>query len=168
MTPDSPEPDLSWRETNDSRSKREPLVKVSAPPRKPIKSDGIFKKIVNIFSKSEASNKSKPKRRRPYKKQNKNNSKRTNFNKKRPNNNSSSNKNFRKRNNDNRNINQKNRKQVSKGVNKERSKKSLENTPPQQPKKSIEKKTEDKQEIKKVNKSVKPTRAVNDPRYKSE
>ena len=168
MTPDSPEPDLSWRETNDSRTKREPLVKVSAPPRKPMKSDGIFKKIVNIFSKSEAPNKSKSKRRRPYKKQNKNNSKRTNFDKKRPNKNSSSNKNFRKRNNDNRNINQKNRKQVSKGVNKQRSKKSLENTPPQQPKKSIEKKTEDKQEIKKVNKSVKPTRAVNDPRYKSE
>ena len=168
MTPDSPEPDLSWRETNDSRSKREPLVKVSAPPRKPIKSKGIFKKIVNIFSKSETSNKSKSKRRRPYKKQNKNNSKRTNFDKKRPNKNSSSNKNFRKRNNDNRNINQKNRKQVSEGVNKQRSKKSLENTPLQQPKKSIEKKTEDKQEIKKVNKSVKPTRAVNDPRYKSE
>ena len=168
MTPDSPEPDLSWREINDSRSKREPLVKVSAPPRKPIKSDGIFKKIVSIFSKSEASNKSKSKRRRPYKKQNKNNSKRANFDKKRPNNSSSRNKSFRKRNNDNRNTNQKNRKQVSKGVDKQRSKKSLENTPPQQSKKSIEKKTQDKQEIKKVNKSVKPTRAVNDPRYKSE
>ena len=168
MTPDSPEPDLSWRETNDSRSKREPLVKVSAPPRKPIKSKGIFKKIVNIFSKSETSNKSKSKRRRPYKKQNKNNSKRANFDKNRPKNNSSSKRSFRKRNNDNKNINQKNRKQVSKNLNKQRSKKAIENKSPQEPKKSIEKKTVDKQEIKEVSKSMRPTRAVNDPRYKSE
>ena len=168
MTPDSPEPDLSWRETSDSRSKREPLVKVSAPPRKPIKSDGIFKKIVNIFSKSETSNKSKSKRKRPYKKQNKNNSRRVNFDKNRSKNNSSSNRSFRKRDNNNKNTSQKNPKKVSKNVNKQRSKKSLENKSPQKPKKSFEKKTEDRQEIKKVNKSVKPIRAVNDPRYKSE
>ena len=69
---------------------------------------------------------------------------------------------------DNKNINQKNRKQVSKNLNTQRSKKGIENKSPQEPKKSIEKKTVDKQEIKKVSKSARPTRAVNDPRYKSE
>ena len=168
MTPESPEPDLSWRETGDSRSKREPLVKVSTPPRKPIKSDGIIKKIVDIFSKSETSNQSKPKRRRSYKKQNKNNSKRVKFSKNKSRSNSSNKRNLRKRNNDNKNINQKNRKQSAKSINQQQSKKSLEDKSMQQPRKSIEKKVEKKQEVKKVNKSVKPTRAVNDPRYKSE
>ena len=168
MTPDSPEPDLSWRETGDSRSKREPLVKVSTPPRKPIKSDGILKKIVDIFSKSETSNQTKPKRRRPYKKQNKSNSKKVKFSKNKSRSNSSNKRNLRKRNNDNKNINQKNRKQSAKNINQPHSKKSVEDKSMQQPRKSIEKKVEKKQEFKKVSKSVKPTRAVNDPRYKSE
>ena len=168
MTPDSPEPDLSWRETGDSRSKREPLVKVSTPPRKPIKSDGIIKKIVDIFSKSETSNQTKPKRRRPYKKQNKNNSKKVKFSKNKSRSNSPNKRNLRKRNSDNKNINQKNHKQSAKSVNQQQSKKPVENKSLQQPRNSIEKKVEKKQEVKKANKSVKPTRAVNDPRYKSE
>ena len=52
MTPNSPEPSLEWKDSNNAQKNLTPLVKVSVPPKKPKrnKSIGIFNFIKSIFS----------------------------------------------------------------------------------------------------------------------
>ena len=71
MTPNSPEPSLEWKDSNNAQKNLTPLVKVSVPPKKPKrnKSKGIFNFLKSIFSVSKKKKIStKKNKRNKYKK----------------------------------------------------------------------------------------------------
>ncbi len=74
MTPNSPEPSMDWRDTNSNKKTLKPLVKVSVPPRMPKKKNkkGFIAFIKSIFTLSLFKHKkkkiNKKKRSRNYKK----------------------------------------------------------------------------------------------------
>ena len=196
LTPDSPEPDVSWRDVNNKTNSKKPLVNGVKPPKMPKKKkDGIvkwLKSITGIESEETAKASKKPQRR--YKK---NNNKNYNKSKNKPA--TASNKKFPNK----KNINQQNQ---LKNQNSDKSKPQNKNESPKKdlktssPKKAIPKKKDDslkkaapiKKDIpskkesysqketpkkkepamkeivreKKVKKDI-PLRAKNDPRQKS-
>ena len=196
LTPDSPEPDVSWRDVNNKTNSKKPLVNGVKPPKMPKKKkDGIvkwLKSITGIESEETAKASKKPQRR--YKK---NNNKNYNKGKNKPS--TASNKKFPNK----KNINQQNQ---LKNQNSDKSKPQNKNESPKKdlktssPKKAIPKKKDDslkkaapiKKDIpskkesysqketpkkkepamkeivreKKVKKDI-PLRAKNDPRQKS-
>ena len=196
LTPDSPEPDVSWRDVNNKTNSKKPLVNGVKPPKMPKKKkDGIvkwLKSITGIESEETAKATKKPQRR--YKK---NNNKNYNKGKNKPS--TASNKKFPNK----KNINQQNQ---LKNQNSDKSKPQNKNESPKKdlktssPKKAIPKKKDDslkkaapiKKDIpskkesysqketpkkkepaikeivreKKVKKDI-PLRAKNDPRQKS-
>ena len=196
LTPDSPEPDVSWRDVNNKTNNKKPLVNGVKPPKMPKKKkDGIvkwLKSITGIESEETAKVTKKPQRR--YKK---NNNKNYNKGKNKPA--TASNKKFPNK----KNINQQNQ---LKNQNSDKSKPQNKNESPKKdlktssPKKAIPKKKDDslkkaapiKKDIpskkesysqketpkkkepamkeivreKKVKKDI-PLRAKNDPRQKS-
>ena len=183
MTPNSPEPSMEWRDTNSNKKILKPLVKVSVPPRMPKKKNkkGFIAFIKSIFTlsifKPEKKKSNKNKRSRNYKK----NQQRVNKNNR---NEKNQNNRGRKQNNKGQNINQK-RSQTKK------SSKPAVITPKEKinADKKMPKTTKAQTTIadKDGNKSnldsstpmtpaprplptpaPKPTRALNDPRYKSE
>jgi ribonuclease E len=69
LTPETPDPKLDWRESSSSSpTKAKPLVKVSKPPKRPKKSSGIFSVIAGLFKSSNKDEKKKPKGRMNKKK----------------------------------------------------------------------------------------------------
>tara|TARA_B100001250_G_scaffold401985_1_gene414532 strand:+ start:1644 stop:3740 length:2097 start_codon:yes stop_codon:yes gene_type:complete len=74
MTPNSPEPSMDWRDDNSNKKSLKPLVKVSVPPRMPKKKNkkGFFAFIKSILTfsvfKSKKKKNTKNKRSRKYKK----------------------------------------------------------------------------------------------------
>lgn len=64
LTPETPDPKIDWRESSlSSPSKAKPLVKVSKPPKRPKKSTGIFSIIAGLFKSKNKGDKKKPKGR---------------------------------------------------------------------------------------------------------
>ena len=196
LTPDSPEPDVSWRDVNNKTNNKKPLVNGVKPPKMPKKKkDGIVKWLKSITGiESEETTKVTKKPQRRYKK---NNNKNYNKGKNKPS--TASNKKFPNK----KNINQQNQ---LKNQNSDKSKPQNKNESPKKdlktssPKKAIPKKKDDslkkaapiKKDIpskkesysqketpkkkepamkeivreKKVKKDI-PLRAKNDPRQKS-
>ena len=74
MTPNSPEPSMDWRDVNSNKKSLKPLVAVSVPPRMPKKKNkkGLFSFLKSIFTfsifKSKKKKTPKNKRSRNYKK----------------------------------------------------------------------------------------------------
>ena len=74
MTPNSPEPSMDWRDVNSNKKSLKPLVSVSVPPRMPKKKNkkGLFSFLKSIFTfsifKSKKKKTPKNKRSRNYKK----------------------------------------------------------------------------------------------------
>ncbi|MDC0443380.1 Rne/Rng family ribonuclease [Gammaproteobacteria bacterium] len=74
MTPNSPEPSMDWRDVNSNKKSLKPLVKVSVPPRMPKKKNkkGLFAFLKSILTfsifKSQKKKTPKNKRSRNYKK----------------------------------------------------------------------------------------------------
>ena len=66
MTPNSPEPSMKWRDNNITKKILKPLVNVSVPPRMPKKkkSRGIFLFIKSLFTKKKKTNKTQARRGR--------------------------------------------------------------------------------------------------------
>ena len=194
MTPNSPEPSMEWRNINSNKKSLKPLVEISVPPRMPKKrkSKGFFAFIKSIltlsFFKSKKIKNKKKRRPRKYKnsmqKGHKNNKKFRGQN----NRTRKSNNNRNKSTNAKKNQNTKSSKSISVSNKKdEQLNSNIKNT-----KKSSKEVDEiDGNKIKKEDKSkafhdelnqdnpaqtpspsskqtVKPTRALNDPRYKSE
>ena len=188
MTPNSPEPSMDWRDSNSTKRVLKPLVKVSVPPRMPKSKNRFFAFIKSVLTlsiffgvfKSKKKKNTKKRRNRNYKK----NQSRVNRGNKNQNNRNT------KANNKGRNSNSKN---VS---NKKPSKPVV--TPPkksQNERSNVNKPKNDRKVAKEIDgnklnpqdsqvptpattpaptpaqsstSNVKPTRALNDPRYKNE
>ncbi len=69
MTPDSPEPSMDWRDSNSSKRPLKPLVKVSVPPRMPKTKNGFFAFIKSILTLSIFFGSYKPKKKKINKNQ---------------------------------------------------------------------------------------------------
>ncbi len=185
MTPQSPEPDMSWRDADQTLTSKKPLVEVTAPPKMPKRKKSALKDFFSFLFNNDSKKKIKKKsnhKRKPHSK-----SQHTKKNKPYGNKNSRrDNKRVPKKNNRNRrpqNRNNKtanNRKSLNK--NKTNTNNRLENQHKDNAKKQVPIKNEivqsESYEVKSkitevdqpVSKEVKdaPKRAKNDPRYKSE
>ncbi len=188
MTPNSPEPSMDWRDSNSTKRVLKPLVKVSVPPRMPKSKNRFFAFIKSVLTlsiffgvfKSKKKKNTKKRRNKNYKK----NQSRVNRGNKNQNNRST------RTNNKGRNSNSKN---VS---NKKPSKPVV--TPPkksQDERSNVNKPKNDRKVAKEIDgnklnpqdsqaptpattpaptpaqsstSNVKPTRALNDPRYKNQ
>jgi len=69
MTPNSPEPSMDWRDSSSSKRPLKPLVKVSVPPRMPKTKNGFFTFIKSILTLSIFFGSYKPKKKKIYKNQ---------------------------------------------------------------------------------------------------
>jgi len=69
MTPNSPEPSMDWRDSNTSKRPLKPLVKVSVPPRMPKTKNGFFAFIKSILTLSIFFGSYKPKKKKINKNQ---------------------------------------------------------------------------------------------------
>ncbi len=188
MTPNSPEPSMDWRESNSTKRVLKPLVKVSVPPRMPKSKNRFFAFIKSVLTlsiffgvfESKKKKNTKKRRNRNYKK----NQSRVNRGNKNQNNRNT------RANNKGRNSNSKN------ASNKKPSKPVV--TPPkksQEERSKVNKPKNDRKVTKEIDgnklnpqdsqaatpattpaptpaqsstSNVKPTRALNDPRYKNE
>jgi len=188
MTPNSPEPSMDWRESNSTKRVLKPLVKVSVPPRMPKSKNRFFAFIKSVLTlsiffgvfKSKKKKNTKKRRNRNYKK----NQSRVNRGNKNQNNRNT------RANNKGRNSNSKNasNKKPSKPVvtppKKSQEERSKVNKPKNDPKvtKEIDGNKLNPQDsqvatpattpaptpAQSSTSNVKPTRALNDPRYKNE
>ena len=163
LTPDSPEPDVNWRDSNNQSKKMKPLVDGVKPPKMPkSRKSGLMKWLKSITGIEVEETKKKKRPQRKYRR--KNNTQR-----------GKSNKNF--KNKPNNKINKNNKasstnktKNTNKKNNDKRSFKSKESKK-QEPKKELQNKTKEPaiKEIVKEKKPKKdiPLRAKNDPRQKN-
>lgn len=188
MTPNSPEPSMDWRDSNSTKRVLKPLVKVSVPPRMPKSKNGFFSFIksvvtLSIFFELFKSKKKKNIRKRRNRKYKKNQSRLNRGNK--------------NQNNRNIRANNKERNSNSKNVRRKKPTKPVVNPPKRsQDEHSDRKKPKNDRKVaqevdgNKLNpqdsqaptpvtgsaptpaqsstSNVKPTRALNDPRYKNE
>ncbi len=188
MTPNSPEPSMDWRDSNSTKRVLKPLVKVSVPPRMPKSKNRFFSFIKSVLTLSIIfglfkSKKKKNTRKRRNKKYKKNQSRLNRGN------NNQNNRNIRA-NNKERNSNSKNvrRKKPTKSVVKPPKRSQDEHSDRKKPKN--DRKVAQEVDGNKLNPQdsqaptpltgpapnptesstsiVKPTRALNDPRYKNE
>ncbi|MBT87081.1 MAG: ribonuclease E/G family protein [Gammaproteobacteria bacterium] len=183
MTPNSPEPSLEWKDSNNAQKNLTPLVKVSVPPKKPKrnKSIGIFNFIKSIFSVSKKKNIStKKNKRNKYKKSStkkyqKNFIDKSKDTKKSQNNKLKNLKNHKPSKPSSKPINKSNNKKpkssnkekINNKFNKNKSKSESSVLRNQEPK--IESSISKEPKSSSISTSVpKPTRALNDPRYKNE
>ena len=197
MTPNSPEPSMDWRDSNTSKRPLKPLVKVSVPPRMPKTKNGFFTFIKSILtlsiffgtfkSKNKKINKNK-KSRKLRKGQSKNNKNRNQNNQNNRNSRSNPNRARGKNQNQKQGSNKKPSKPLvippkksQQNINgHEKSKKDNINTKEVDGNKLDKKSTSSSAPDQSTSPplvpalspapktSVKPTRALNDPRYKSE
>ena len=163
LTPDSPEPDVNWRDSNNQSKTMKPLVDGVKPPKMPkSRKSGLMKWLKSITGIEVEETKKKKRPQRKYRR--KNNTQR-----------GKSNKNF--KNKPNNKINKNNKasstnktKNINKKNNDKRSFKSKESKK-QEPKKELQNKTKEPaiKEIVKEKKPKKdiPLRAKNDPRQKN-
>ena len=188
MTPNSPEPSMDWRESNSTKRVLKPLVKVSVPPRMPKSKNRFFAFIKSVLTlsiffgifKSKKKKNTKKRRNRNYKK-----------------NQSKVNRGNKNQNNRNTKANNKGRNSKSKNVSNKKPSKPIV-TPPkklQNERSNVNKPKNDRKVAKEIDgnklnpqdsqaptpattpaptpaqsstSNVKPTRALNDPRYKNE
>ena len=188
MTPNSPEPLMDWRDSNSTKKVLKPLVKVSVPPRMPKSKNRFFAFIKSVLTltiffglfKSKKKKNTKKRRNRNYKK-----------------NQSRVNRGNKNQNKKNTRANNKGKNSISKNVNSKKPSKPVV-TPPKRLKEEYSNKNKPKNNRKvaqevdgnKLNpqdsqaptpattpaptpaqsstSNVKPTRALNDPRYKNE
>ena len=188
MTPNSPEPSMDWRDSKSTKRTLKPIVKVSVPPRMPKSKNRFFTFIKSVLTlsiffevfKSKKKKRTKKRRIRNYKK-----------------NQSRVNRGNKNQNNRNTRANNKGKNSNSKNVNSKKPSKPVV-TPPKRPKEEYSNKNKPKNDRKvtqevdgnKLNpqasqaltpattsaptpgqsstSNVKPTRALNDPRYKNE
>ena len=166
LTPDSPEPDINWRDSSDNSKTMKPLVEGVKPPKMPkSRKSGLIKWLKSITGIEVEENKQKKKPRKKYRRNNKTQRDKVNKNfKKKQNkviktNKSSPNKKPK-------NINKKNTSKInrkSKKLNLQESKKEVQNKKNKSVKEPV---------IKEIVKEIKPkkdipVRAKNDPRQKS-
>tara|TARA_B100000029_G_scaffold507293_1_gene591611 strand:+ start:903 stop:2840 length:1938 start_codon:yes stop_codon:yes gene_type:complete len=157
MIPDSPEPDLTWKNNDNRHNHNRPLVEATPPPKKPKGgSNGILGALSKIFSSSKNNTSPPKKRHRPKSKSSYSHKNKS--------------KNFKPRNNKNKGRYQKSKKTTrNKPKNEKRvsNKKNIQKNKVTKPKK--ENKIKDsKNDTNESKNTSKPTRALNDPRYKSE
>ena len=167
LTPNSPEPDINWRDSNDNSKTMKPLVEGVKPPKMPkSRKSGLMKWLKSITGIEVEENKQKKKPRKRYRRKNKTQRDKVNKNfKKKPNkvirtNKSSPNKKPKNIKNK-KNTSKINRK--SKDLNLQESKKEVQNKNNKPVKEPV---------IKEIVKEIKPkkdipVRAKNDPRQKS-
>ena len=167
LTPNSPEPDINWRDSNDNSKTMKPLVEGVKPPKMPkSRKSGLMKWLKSITGIEVEENKQKKKPRKKYRRKNKTQRDKVNKNfKKKPNkvirtNKSSPNKKPKNIKNK-KNTSKINRK--SKDLNLQESKKEVQNKNNKPVKEPV---------IKEIVKEIKPkkdipVRAKNDPRQKS-
>ena len=167
LTPNSPEPDINWRDSNDNSKTMKPLVEGVKPPKMPkSRKSGLMKWLKSITGIEVEENKQKKKPRKKYRRNNKTQRDKVNKNfKKKPNkvirtNKSSPNKKPKNIKNK-KNTSKINRK--SKDLNLQESKKEVQNKNNKPVKEPV---------IKEIVKEIKPkkdipARAKNDPRQKS-
>ena len=167
LTPNSPEPDINWRDSNDNSKTMKPLVEGVKPPKMPkSRKSGLMKWLKSITGIEVEENKQKKKTRKKYRRNNKTQRDKVNKNfKKKPNkvirtNKSSPNKKPKNIKNK-KNTSKINRK--SKDLNLQESKKEVQNKNNKPVKEPV---------IKEIVKEIKPkkdipVRAKNDPRQKS-
>ena len=70
MTPQSPEPDMSWRDADQTLTNNKPLVEVTAPPKMPKRKKSALKDIFSFLFNNDSKNKKKKKsnnKRKPRK-----------------------------------------------------------------------------------------------------
>ena len=179
MTPSSPEPSMEWRNVNTNKKSMKPLVKVSVPPRMPKSksSNRFYLFIKSILTLSIFKSKKKKNIRKNKRKSFKKNQSRINKNKR-----SQTNRNTRN-NNKNHNPKKNNNFKQAKSFSKTPKKKSIQTYKAEELNKNIKKIDDmEKSNIQnenieaskntldmssKENQENKPTRALNDPRYKN-
>jgi len=61
MTPQSPEPDMSWRDSDQTLTNNKPLVEVTAPPKMPKRKKSALKSIFSFLLNNDSQNKKKKK-----------------------------------------------------------------------------------------------------------
>jgi len=182
MTPSSPEPSLEWKDSNNPQKNLKPLVKVGVPPKKPKrgKSLGIISFLKSIFSVSHKKKMStKNNKRNKYKKSSKKYQKNVNdkskHTKKSQNNKAQNLKTHKpskpspkpKNKSTNKKSQSPNKEKVTNEFNKKKSK--FESSVVKDQESKIESSANKEAESKSISTSApKPTRALNDPRYKNE
>ena len=183
MTPSSPEPSLEWKDSNNPQKNLKPLVKVGVPPKKPKrgKSLGIISFLKSIFSVSHKKKMStKNNKRNKYKKSSikkyqKNVNDKSKHTKKSQNNKAQNLKTHKpskpspkpKNKSTNKKPQSPNKEKVTNEFNKKKSKFKSSVVKDQESK--IESSANKEAESKSISTSTpKPTRALNDPRYKNE
>jgi len=183
MTPSSPEPSLEWKDSNNPQKNLKPLVKVGVPPKKPKrgKSLGIISFLKSIFSVSHKKKMStKNNKRNKYKKSSikkyqKNVNDKSKHTKKSQNNKAQNLKTHKpskpspkpKNKSTNKKPQSPNKEKVTNEFNKKKSKFKSSVVKDQESK--IESSANKEAESKSISTSApKPTRALNDPRYKNE
>ena len=183
MTPSSPEPSLEWKDSNNPQKNLKPLVKVGVPPKKPKrgKSLGIISFLKSIFSVSHKKKMStKNNKRNKYKKSSikkyqKNVNDKSKHTKKSQNNKAQNLKTHKpskpspkpKNKSTNKKSQSPNKEKVTNEFNKKKSKFKSSVVKDQESK--IESSANKEAESKSISTSApKPTRALNDPRYKNE
>ena len=183
MTPSSPEPSLEWKDSNNPQKNLKPLVKVGVPPKKPKrgKSLGIISFLKSIFSVSHKKKMStKNNKRNKYKKSSikkyqKNVNDKSKHTKKSQNNKSQNLKTHKpskpspkpKNKSTNKKSQSPNKEKVTNEFNKKKSK--FESSAVKDQESKIESPANKEAESKSISTSApKPTRALNDPRYKNE
>mgnify|MGYP001433207539 FL=1 len=183
MTPSSPEPSLEWKDSNNPQKNLKPLVKVGVPPKKPKrgKSLGIISFLKSIFSVSHKKKMStKNNKRNKYKKSSikkyqKNVNDKSKHTKKSQNNKAQNLKTHKpskpspkpKNKSTNKKSQSPNKEKVTNEFNKKKSKFKSSVVKDQESK--IESSANKEAESKSISTSTpKPTRALNDPRYKNE
>ena len=163
LTPDSPEPDINWRDSNNQSKTMKPLVEGVKPPKMPkSRKSGLMKWLKSITGIEVEETKKKKRPQRKYRRKNNTQRGKSNKNfKNKPNNKVNKNnkasstnktKNTNKKNNDKRNF-------KSKESKKQEPKKELQNKTKEPAIKEIVKEKKPKKEI--------PLRAKNDPRQKN-
>ena len=183
MTPSSPEPSLEWKDSNNPQKNLKPLVKVGVPPKKPKrgKSLGIISFLKSIFSVSHKKKMStKNNKRNKYKKSSikkyqKNVNDKSKHTKKSQNNKAQNLKTHKpskpspkpKNKSTNKKSQSPNKEKVTNEFNKKKSK--FESSVVKDQESKIESSANKEAESKSISTSApKPTRALNDPRYKNE
>lgn len=183
MTPSSPEPSLEWKDSNNPQKNLKPLVKVGVPPKKPKrgKSLGIISFLKSIFSVSHKKKMStKNNKRNKYKKSSikkyqKNVNDKSKHTKKSQNNKAQNLKTHKpskpspkpKNKSTNKKPQSPNKEKVTNEFNKKKSK--FESSVVKDQESKIESSANKEAESKSISTSApKPTRALNDPRYKNE
>ena len=183
MTPSSPEPSLEWKDSNNPQKNLKPLVKVGVPPKKPkrSKSLGIISFLKSIFSVSHKKKMStKNNKRNKYKKSSikkyqKNVNDKSKHTKKSQNNKAQNLKTHKpskpspkpKNKSTNKKPQSPNKEKVTNEFNKKKSK--FKSSVVKDQKSKIESSANKEAESKSISTSApKPTRALNDPRYKNE